>query len=175
VTLTDLVDHPVAAHVLDRAPEVERVQMATVVAELDRAERGRLYRPFVAAADDVFADPKRAVEQEEHPRNTEIGLVQSKSLRTGPYRHQPQIGARDGVGYFFSSAMRPSGITEKKSASAKAAVEVLCLVPTRPPELDPTGARAVPAWAKNVGKIDGADLFSRELSNCGGSAAVASV
>src|SRR5690606_38473646 len=75
----ELVDHPVAAHVLHRAELAERYceEIAAMVPQLDRAQRERLDRALVLAADDVLADPERVVEQIEHAGND----VADQSLR----------------------------------------------------------------------------------------------
>src|SRR5918993_5180023 len=59
----ELVDHPVAAHVL-HCPELaegHRVYRPSLVPELDGAQRERLDRALVRAALDVLADPKGVV------------------------------------------------------------------------------------------------------------------
>ena len=67
----DLVDHPVARIVGDPVQRAERhrVQVAAMVAQLDRAQREALDRAADAAALDVLADPESIVEQEEDARD----------------------------------------------------------------------------------------------------------
>ena len=88
-----LVDHPVTAHVLHRAefPEWHRVEIAAVVPELDRAQRERFDGPFVAAADDVLADPEGVVEQVEHARDD----VLDQGLRAEADRHPDHASTSD--------------------------------------------------------------------------------
>src|SRR5215203_4457311 len=63
--------HLVAAHVLHgtQRPERHGIEIATMMAQFDRAQREALDRALVAAADNVLADPKRIVEKEEDPRD----------------------------------------------------------------------------------------------------------
>ena len=63
----DLVDHPVAAHVLHRAELAERHggDGSAMVPQLDRAQREGLHRALVAPGLDVFADAEGIVEQVE--------------------------------------------------------------------------------------------------------------
>src|SRR3546814_9612267 len=63
-----LVDHPIAAHVLNRAQLAERhgVERPAVMPQLDGAQAEGLHGPLVAAALDVLADPAGVVEQVEH-------------------------------------------------------------------------------------------------------------
>ena len=88
-----LVDHPVAAHVLHRTERAERhgVEIAAVVAQLDRAQGEALDRALVAAADDVLADPERVVEQVEDPRDH----VLDQGLRAEADRDADDAGAGD--------------------------------------------------------------------------------
>ena len=86
-----LVDDPVAAHVLHRAQRAEGygVEVAAVVAQLDRAQA--LDRALVAAADDVLADPERVVEQVEDPRITSLTSVCAPKPTATPTTPAPAI------------------------------------------------------------------------------------
>ena len=89
----DLVDHPVARIVgdlLERA-ERHRMQVAAVVAQLDRAQREALDRAADAAALDVLADPEGIVEQEEDARDH----VLDQRLRAEADRDADHAGAGD--------------------------------------------------------------------------------
>src|SRR5262245_27821273 len=63
-----LVDDPIAAHVLNRAELAKRndVKISPMVSELDRAEAERLDGPFELGALDVLPDPEGIVEEIEH-------------------------------------------------------------------------------------------------------------
>ena len=100
----ELVDHPVAAHVLHRAQRAERhgVEVAAMVAQLDRAQREALDRALVAAADDVLADPEGVVEQVEHARDD----VLDQRLRAEADGDADHAGAGDQRGDLHAHAPR---------------------------------------------------------------------
>ena len=89
----DLVDHPVARIVGDLVQRAERhgVQVAAMMAQLDRAQREALDGAARAAALDVLADAERIVEQEEHARDD----VLDQGLRAEADRDADHAGAGD--------------------------------------------------------------------------------
>jgi predicted phage terminase large subunit-like protein len=92
----DLVDDPVAAHVFDRAQQVERhgEDRAAVMPQPDRADTEPLHGALVAAGLDVFADPERVVDQIEHAGDDVAG----EGLRTETDRDadDPRTGDQRG-------------------------------------------------------------------------------
>src|SRR6516165_200227 len=80
----DLVDDPVAAHVLDRAQEVERHRedRAAVVPQPDGTNAEAFDGALITAGLDVFADPESIVHQIEHAGDNIAG----EGLRAEPDR-----------------------------------------------------------------------------------------